>query len=289
MRYLLIILIITSVTTIHGKAKKGIKGRVIISSSPIMMQVDTTKGKNDTLTFDAVNRTKNLSQTNQKAKISLGEKFTYEVTWGFITAGWSEIITDDILHNYKGRDCYKISSIATSSKKVDFVGQSVRDTSYVLYDKETHRPLYFDKIIHEGSYHRKRNLQFDHKNQTALYNGKKIIRISRDTEDIIGSIFMIRNSELIVGKSKILDVIDDGKFYSLKTKIREKELIDVPLGEYKTIKVEPILKSDGIFKNEGKLWVWFTDDKRRIPVMLQAKIVLGSVKVKMTEYVEGKE
>ncbi len=145
----------------------------------------------------------------------------------------------------------------------------------------------FDKIIHEGSFHRKRRVYFDHINKTALYKGK-VVKMSNATQDILGSILMVRNADLKVGSHKIVDVVDDGKFYSLKTKIRKKEEVEVPYGEFETYKVEPFLQSNGIFKNEGKLWVWFSDDERRIPVKLQAKIVLGSVKVSLVKYTPGK-
>lgn len=262
------------------------KGRVVISWTPQIIQVDTTDGKNDTLIFDLTNSTTDLTADKNRAMLNLGESFQYEVTWGFITAGYAEIKVDDSLHTYMGRKCYKISTIATSAKKVDFLGQTVRDTNFVYYDYKTHRPLMFYKVINEANYHKKRRVLFDHKNNTALYK-EKVVRISDHTQDILGSVFMVRNSDMKKGAESYIDVVDDGKFYTLKTKVHKEEKVGVPMGEYKAFKVQPYLKSDGIFKNDGKLWIWFTNNEKRVPIMLQAKVVLGSVKVRMTKHIKG--
>ena len=263
------------------------KGRITLSWSPTIIQVDTTKGKNDTLVFDARKSTlQKLPPMNAKAKINLGEKFEYEATWGFITAAFATIFIDSVYHNYNGRECFKITSITTSAKKVDFMGQKVRDTNYVYYDKETHRPLLFKKIINEGKYHRKRRVLFDHINNTVLYK-EKVIPMGEYTQDMFGAIFMVRNKDLEVGKSTIIDVVDDGKFYSLQTKVLKTEKISTDYGKHKSYKVEPILQSSGIFKNEGKMWIWFTKDEKRIPIMIKAKVVIGSIKVKLVKYTAG--
>lgn len=262
--------------------------RVVVSWSPTIIQVDTTQGKNDTLIFDSrLSTLQKIPKMNSKAKINLGEKFEYEATWGFITAAFATIFIDSVYHTYNGRKCYKISSITTSAKKVDFMGQKVRDTNYVYYDAETHRPLLFKKIINEGSYHRKRRVLFDHVNNTILYK-ETVIPMGEFTQDMFGAIFMVRNKDLKVGSSTTVDVVDDGIFYSLQTKVLKKEKVKTDYGKYSSFKVEPILQSSGIFKNEGKMWIWFSDTEDRIPLMIKAKVVIGSVKVKLTKYHKGK-
>ncbi len=270
-------------------AKENKDDRIYISWSPTIIQVDTTKGKNDTLVFDP--RESNLdkmTKSKKRAKFNLGEKFEYEGTWGFITAAFATIAVDSIYHTYNGRKCYKISSITTSAKKLDFMGQKVRDTNFVYYDVETHKPLLFKKIINEGNYHKKRRVLFDHVNQTVLYK-EKVVRMSNATQDLLGAIFTVRNSNLEVGKATVVDVVDDGKFYSLYTKILKRETVETDYAEKKSFKVEPVLQSSGIFKNEGKMWIWFTDDEKRVPIMLKAKVVIGSIMVKLLKHDKGIE
>ena len=44
------------------------------------------------------------------------------------------------------------------------------------------------------------------------------------------------------------------------------------------------MQSAGIFKHEGRLTVWLTDDRVRLPVMMKSKVVVGSITAELTEY-----
>ena len=63
------------------------------------------------------------------------------------------------------------------------------------------------------------------------------------------------------------------KFYTVKS----------VLGEVPCIKVEPVLDGDGIFVSKGRIFIWLTDDERRIPVLMECEIALGSIKAKLLE------
>ena len=47
--------------------------------------------------------------------------------------------------------------------------------------------------------------------------------------------------------------------------------------------VEPILKSEGVFKSKGSILVWLSDDARRIPVMVKSKVPVGSISISLTD------
>jgi hypothetical protein len=37
------------------------------------------------------------------------------------------------------------------------------------------------------------------------------------------------------------------------------------------------MKSEGIFNRKGDMYIWLTDDQRRIPVRMQTKVAVGSI------------
>ena len=45
-----------------------------------------------------------------------------------------------------------------------------------------------------------------------------------------------------------------------------------------------VIPFQGIFLNEGNVRVWFSNDDRRIPLMMKAKVIIGSV---VAELIEG--
>ena len=51
--------------------------------------------------------------------------------------------------------------------------------------------------------------------------------------------------------------------------------------EHGGIPHEPVLVGDGLFKAKGKLTIWVTDDARHMPVKMQSKIPVGSIKAEL--------
>ena len=70
----------------------------------------------------------------------------------------------------------------------------------------------------------------------------------------------------------------------MKILIEKKEKIKTPLGTFNTFKVSPMLLSEGIFKNNGKVSVWITDDDLKLPVKMRAKVYIGYVSAILVEY-----
>ena len=47
--------------------------------------------------------------------------------------------------------------------------------------------------------------------------------------------------------------------------------------------MKPKLKFEGLFRQKGDIEIWLTDDARRIPVMMNGKVVIGSVTATLTQ------
>jgi hypothetical protein len=89
---------------------------------------------------------------------------------------------------------------------------------------------------------------------------------------------------LTVGDTSRFSAVSGKKRYELKVLVHGKEEIKTSaLGKVNTIKVEPVLDGDGIFNSKGRIFIWLTDDDRRIPVLMQCEIALGSIKAKLTK------
>jgi hypothetical protein len=48
--------------------------------------------------------------------------------------------------------------------------------------------------------------------------------------------------------------------------------------------VEPLVKEGGLFKSEGLIVVWLTDDERRMPIRVNAKVLIGSIDTELKSY-----
>jgi hypothetical protein len=96
----------------------------------------------------------------------------------------------------------------------------------------------------------------------------------------------VRQMDLKAGQTLSIPVFDSRKRYEIIVNVmNEKERLKTPWGEeVDCIIIKPQLKTAGIFARKGKMTVWLTDDKRHIPIRMQAKIKFGRIFADLTGY-----
>ena len=56
-----------------------------------------------------------------------------------------------------------------------------------------------------------------------------------------------------------------------------KERVKVPAGTFNAIVIQPVIKTKGIFSENGHAEIWLSDDDRRIMLQLKSKLSFGSL------------
>lgn len=233
-------------------------------------------------------------RTIQQNAFKPGEKLKYEINYGFVTAGEAIMEVSPNLGTINGRSVYDISVVVNSTSSFDWV-YNVRDLYKTYVDKEAFFPWRFEQHIREGNYKRDFEALFDHENLKAkAYTGdtdpKKFegeYDIPRYVQDAVSALYFSRTWDY--SKMNKYDIVKlenfyKDKVYPLDVKYLGKETIEVPAGEFKCIVVQPLVVEGGLFKSEGDLYVWMTDDELKIPVRVKSKIVIGYIDVDLTEY-----
>ena len=213
------------------------------------------------------------SRTYDSIPFADGEKLTYSIDYGIINAGRATLqITGP--EPYMGRPCYRLSSSAKTNKFFS-VFYKVRDTVISYIDAEGIFSWHFEKHLREGNYRSDEVIAFDNYRRVAGYPDGTYYEISPMVQDILSSLYFIRTQKMVVGESISIDNHTGRKNYPLEVKILEKALVSTPLGEFETCVVEPVLRETGLFKHKGRLFVYFTNDDRKLPVLLKSKVLVG--------------
>ena len=76
----------------------------------------------------------------------------------------------------------------------------------------------------------------------------------------------------------------DQEVYKFKLKLLGREEIKTKFGKVKTLKFRPYVQSGRVFKEEESLTLWVSDDENKIPVKIQASLLVGSLKAELIEY-----
>jgi len=140
----------------------------------------------------------------------------------------------------------------------------------------------FKMLFKEGTRVRDREISFNPATRSALFydrkNGERLqIPLEADTFDIYSSFYYVRFQPLEPGKSVYINVLDSKKLHRIQIRVLKRERITVPAGDFNTIKIEPMVKAEGVFEGKRGAYIWLTDDERRIPVKAQTRVTVGSV------------
>lgn len=210
-----------------------------------------------------------------------GEKFVYSVQYGIINAGEASLEIRTIA-NIDSTPCYHIVSDARSNRIFSRFFK-VRDRFESFMDTVSLVSLYYEKHLREGKYKKDEQVKFDQKAHLAIYKDRTV-PIPPRTQDVLSALYYVRTLPLEIGQSFAVANHTNGKNYPLLIKVLKKEQVTVEAGTFDCIVVEPLLRSAGLFKHQGRLTVWLTDDNNRIPVLMQSKVVVGAISAVLKSY-----
>ena len=158
--------------------------------------------------------------------------------------------------------------------------------SYIDYDGIFSH--YFYKRLHEGGYRAVKQTLYDQRRHLAII-GKDTVPTFPFVQDALSSLYYIRTREIEPGKDIFIDNNSGKKNYPLKVVVYGRETIKVPAGKFDCVVVEPVMRSEGIFKAKGRIKIWLTDDRYKLPVKMQTEVFfLGSITAKLKKFRYGK-
>ena len=147
-------------------------------------------------------------------------------------------------------------------------------------------PWEFNQSVREGGYSRDFNAHLDQQNHIAKTNDGDFT-ITPYIHDIVSAFYYIRTQDLHqYSKGDIIPLRNffNKDCYDLGVKVLGKQTIDVSAGKFRCIVIEPLIKDGGLFKSDGRILIWLSDDERKIPVKVSSKIPIGSIDAELTSY-----
>lgn len=212
----------------------------------------------------------------------VGERLTYAIYWMSIEAG-TAVMEVRAQTKYKGLPVYHFVSTAKSSPGLTKI-YPVNDRLDSFAAVEGLHSCLYVRHLREGFYKHDSTTTVDHQKGEAVYKGESYPTKAGVKDDLSGVYYFRTLKDLQPGKSIIAEVFAYKKTWEVEAKILGRERVVTPAGIFDTLKVEPILKHQGIFQNLGRVVFWVTDDERRLPVMMQSEVLIGKITAFLREY-----
>lgn len=208
------------------------------------------------------------------------EKFLYDIYWLGIYAGRA------VLETSLEKDTLRISSKTNSAS---FISTFYTVEDYAESLIKDGRAIYFRIKQREGRYRSNKETIFDIDKRKIIYfdylkSKKKEHDLNCVIWDVISGFFYLRTQPLIVGKIVYINVFDSNKFLKAEVIVLRKEKIKVKGVEVSTVVIKPDLKSEGLFHRKGDIFIWLTDDEKRVPVKIETKVPIGKIVAELKNF-----
>jgi len=214
-----------------------------------------------------------------------GERLTYALSYLNMRAGTAVMEVREA-PPVAGHPALKLLTTAKSSPVVTkFYPVDNRVESTIDADTLAPYRLIFQR--REGKKHNDFDVTFHHDQHTvtSIKDGNgETLPIPPNTHDLISCLYYVRSLPSIQpGSPVVLNIHHDKKNYRVEVRVEGTERLRMVSGERETIRLLVIMPFQGLFLNEGNIRVWLTNDERRVPVMMKAKVIIGSVVARLIE------
>lgn len=219
-----------------------------------------------------------------------GELLQYRVFYssGFLvnfTAGYATIEVKDHDKPVFGRDVWQIVGEGSSRKAFDWFFK-VRNRYESFVDKEAFLPHLFVRRTREGGYVKDDDVYF-YRNEGFAVSRTARKEIPENVHDFVSALYYMRTLEVddfTADSSFYVDFFLDDSVYVSKVKYLGTENIRTRLGTFRCLKFAPMMATGNVFADAYPMHVWVTDDQNKLVIMAEAKVVVGSVKIELTDY-----
>lgn len=224
-----------------------------------------------------------------------GETLTYVAGYSVFEAGQAIVHLDKKFHEVNGKKCYKVD-VHGKSIGMFGMGMKIRDLWQSYFDPETMLPVQFNRDILEGGYTLEEKIDFDQVNGKAMVEWTKKDKPEIHNEeydmapgslDVISGYYLLRTldyEQYVKGDTITLNTFWENKGYSFDIIYLGVEKCATKFGRIESYVMSPIMPENQLFSGTHPIKFWVSKDVNRIPLKIQAELIVGAVNVDLVRH-----
>ncbi|MCI6492224.1 MAG: DUF3108 domain-containing protein [Bacteroidales bacterium] len=228
-----------------------------------------------------------------------GEKMTFTMHYEFgaidSDVGSAQVELDTVLFN--GKKVFRCVATGKTTRFFDFFFK-VREDFRSWFTVDGLRPMKFSRNTHEGKYHATNLYLYDWNGtephiSADLYSTKngqrsECLPLTKCTFDLPALFYFARNIDwdnIETGVKYPMTFAIDDDIYNVYFIMYGRETLKVKgLGTVKTVRFAAKLLEGEVFKGDDDMRIWISDDDNRIPVYVEAPILVGLATGRLVGY-----
>ncbi|HEX6745877.1 MAG TPA: DUF3108 domain-containing protein [Longimicrobium sp.] len=221
----------------------------------------------------------------RRLPFSSGERADYQVRLGALSvgSGYLEVVGSETIGGAHTLHARMRVSGGVPLAHVDDRYETWIDTQGLFSRR-------FVQDVHEVRYNRSRSYEFDIARRTYRRLDKNetgSIPTANPLDDL-SFMYFARTLPLEVGDTYTLNRYFKESGNPVVLRVLRRETVTVPAGRFRTVVVQPTIRTNGLFGEGGRAEIYFSDDERRIPVLIRSRVpVVGSLTMSLRSYRAG--
>jgi hypothetical protein len=261
-----------------------VKSSILSRAALVATAVTATASAQDPPTATAPAPSSVIVNGVKRAKVpfGVGERLEYDVKFGSLRVGNAhmEVVA---LDNLRGRPAWHTAFWVQGGNFL----YRVNDVYESWMDTETLSSLRFVQELEEGGKDTERRFEIYPERSVFVQTSKKPATeepsVSQPLDD--GSfLYFVRTIPLVVGQTYDFNRYFRPDRNPVRIRVLRKERIKVPAGSFDAIVIQPVIKTKGIFSENGHAEIWLSDDERHIMLQLKSKLSFGSLNLYLKSF-----
>jgi Protein of unknown function (DUF3108) len=231
----------------------------------------------------------------ENTTFKVGETISYKVyyNWNFVWIPAGEVtfkIGED-------NDQFKMTAVGKTYKSYEWFFK-LDDKYQTQIDKHSMLPTVFERNVNEGKIKFYEKVVFDQTNRSATtYYGENqsqtksvVKKLDCCMHDMMSILYFTRNidySQYKVNAELPVKIFLDKDVWPLKVKYKgtvEKLKLHGQDTRFNAIKFMPEVVAGNVFKENTAMSVYVSNDKNRIPLLIESPVSVGSIKAVLKDY-----
>jgi hypothetical protein len=210
----------------------------------------------------------------------VGERLEYDVKFGKLRVGSGSMEVADV-QDVRGRSTWH--TIFQVRGGTFFYRVNDQYESWI--DRHTGNSLRFKQDLNEGRRDVERAFEIFPERAAFQENGSDTLQTSvKNPLDDGSFLYFLRTIPLAVGETYVFERYFRPDRNPVTIKVLRKERIGVPAGDFDAIVVQPVIKTTGIFSENGHAEIWLSDDENRIMLQMKSGLSFGSLNLYLKSY-----
>ncbi len=222
----------------------------------------------------------------QQALFAEGEKLTYEAYYGWITG--ANAVLELKKTTYNNDTLFFARASGYSVGMIDKLYQVIEIFDSYFSIDGNYLPVKAVENVSEGPKYKRLNVYlFDQQKNKVWSKTSGNHKVPDNTYDILSAFYYLRSintSNLKPDELIRIQTFFQDEPWEMVIKYKGKETIKLGLGKIECLKFTPLVKKEGVFKDNDALSIWISNDKNKIPIRAQMDLMVGSFKVDLIKH-----